>query len=93
MVTCRVAMSVQLFTKITGSVSEYFSFTEETILDLKTSKKTWFFITKWLVFHKSVNAITRSVSPLRIIYGVVSNPCVAYILSMVWPRETKVELQ
>ena len=28
-------MSVQLFTKITGSVSEYFSFTEETTLDLK----------------------------------------------------------
>ena len=44
MVTCRVAMSVQLFTKLTGNVSEYFSFTEETILDLKTFKETWFFI-------------------------------------------------
>ena len=81
MVTCWVAMSVQLFTKITGNVSEYFSFTEETILHLKTSRKLGFFITKRLVFHKSVNAITRSVSPLRIIYGVVSNPCVSiYII-------------
>ena len=42
MVTCQVAMSVQLFTKITVNVSEYFSFTEETILDLKTSKKLGF---------------------------------------------------
>ena len=45
-------------------------------------------------FHLSVNVVTRSVSPLRIIYGVVSNPCVSiYIIRALNLSNTPESLQ
>ena len=59
---------------IAGSTSEYLL---TFIFDL-----TILFLVKLEAgFHLSVNVVTRIVSPLGIIYGVVSNPCISiYII-------------
>ena len=77
MVTHRVVVSVQLFAKITGSILRVLLFHRRTILDLKLQRKLVYSSVYFAVIYTSVNVLTRTVSPLRIIYGVVSNPCVS----------------
>ena len=74
-------MSVQLFAKITGSALRVLIFHRRTILDLKLQRKLVYSSVYFAVIYTSVNVLTRTVSPLRIIYGVLSNPCVSiYII-------------
>ena len=77
-----------MFTKLAGDTSKYLStfIMDLTILFLAKLIETGSEIVgncrgNCTGFHLSINVVTRSVSPLRIIYGVVSNPCVSiYII-------------